>query len=325
MAWVNSHRIVSAVAFSLYASAPALGAPATDAEAARLTTLFQSYTFGLPDIVSVKPSGDSYDLTLDFKSALANLPQPDSNEELGVSISPIRMKLTDQGSGKWLVEQTEGFDFSFKSGVAMQMSAKIGKVNYSGIFSESLGYMESMEGDFGDIAFAQTAGEGEAKIDIVYSTDSIKYTAKNERAADGTINGVSKLVYTGFKETLKMPPIETSGIPLDFTINIAEVVQDGSFQGLKTKEIGELIRWGFALAQEDPETLDKAQSDELKVLLLAALPVFNEVKANASYNNITVSTILGEFGLAKMGILIDLKGFLENGLFRESITLEKLT
>ncbi len=325
MVFLDSYRVFVVAAFCLSTSVPALCAPASQAEAERLTAVLQSYTFGFPEVVTVKPSGDSYDVTVDLKSMLAKIPQPGVDEKLDISVSPLRMKLTDQGGGKWLVEQTEGFDFAFKSGSSMQMTAKVGGVDYSGVFDEKLGLMESMQGKFGDISFAQSAVQDDTKVEVVYSMASIDYSAKNELAADGTVNGQSKTTYIGFKESIKIPPTEASTTPLDIVINIADGQQDTSFKGIKTKELVALIRWAFANIPSDGKSLDKAQLDTLKPLMLASLPVFNEFKSDANYNTVSVVTNYGTFDLGKLGISMDLNGALEVGRFRQAMTLEKLT
>ncbi len=316
---------LGALALYFSASAMALSAPATEEEAKRLTTLLQSYTFGFPDIVSVKPAGGSYDLTLDLSSALANLKEPTTEQKLEITVSPIKMKLSDQGSGKWLVEQKDGFDLTVRTGAQFDLSAKFGKLDYTGVFDESLGFFASSKGTASDISFTQSVSEEGRTVAVDYSLESLSYESANERAADGTVNGVGKTTYKGFKEAIKMPATEETGFPLDITVSIADGVQDTNLKGLKTKEVYALFQWAFANISKDAKKLDKAQIDALKPLLIASLPVFNELKSEASYNNISVSTAMGQGNLAKMKILVETSGLVKNGLFREAFTLENLT
>src|SRR5688572_2886055 len=81
------------------ASTPVLAAAATAEEALRLTGVFQTYLGKEPGVVTVTPAGEAYDVKLDFVHLMAKVTAPG----FSVEGSPMEMKLTQQGSGKWLL------------------------------------------------------------------------------------------------------------------------------------------------------------------------------------------------------------------------------
>jgi hypothetical protein len=82
-------------------SASALAAAASPEEAARLVSVFQTYLGREAGVVAVTPAGEDYDVKIDFAPLINKLKQPNFSAE----ISPVDMKLADQGGGKWLVTQ----------------------------------------------------------------------------------------------------------------------------------------------------------------------------------------------------------------------------
>ena len=123
-----------ALGLLLGAGAPALAA-ATPEEAQRLTTLFQSYLGADPGVVSVTPAGDTYAAKVDLSPLFAKVKDP----TVSLSLSPLEWTLTDQGGGKWKVDQNQPLTFAF--GVKGQGETKgtIASVVSTGIFDEALG------------------------------------------------------------------------------------------------------------------------------------------------------------------------------------------
>lgn len=324
MGQLSSMRVLASLIFCLAATPSALSAPATVDEAKRLTTLFQTYMIGLPDVISVKLAGDSYDLTIDFDAALENLPYFKATKNAEIKITPIRLKLTDQGGGKWLIEQSGALSVEFKSGIEFEIAAKVEKIDYSGIFDENLGLMQSSIGTVNNISLVESMSQAGQKTNVIYSLASVNYQSQNERAADGTIKGSGKSKYAGFKQSMKLPVEATSTVPLDITINVASGSQDTYYTGIRAKEIANLIRWLFANISADSEELDKKQLEALQPLLRDALPVFSNIKTDAKYNDITVTSTYGEFGVTALTALFEMNGFVKDGLFREAFTFSGL-
>ena len=96
-----------ALGLVLGASTPTLAA-ATPEEAQRLTALFQSYLGTEPGIVSVTTAGESYAAKLDLTPLFAKVKDP----TVSLSLSPLEWTLTDQGSGKWKVDQNQPLTFA---------------------------------------------------------------------------------------------------------------------------------------------------------------------------------------------------------------------
>ena len=122
-------------------SSLALAATATPEEATRLTGVFQTYFGQEPGVVTVTPAGESYDVKIDFAPLIAKIKQPNFSAE----VSPIVMKLADQGGGKWLVTQDSPFSYSAKVPGQLDMTAKIGTLKGSSVFDQNLSAKSKVE------------------------------------------------------------------------------------------------------------------------------------------------------------------------------------
>ena len=58
------------------------------------------------------------------------------------------MTLTDQGGGKWKVDQDQPLSFALKVDGEVDMKVSIGGIKGTGIFDEALGAMESSVTDY---------------------------------------------------------------------------------------------------------------------------------------------------------------------------------
>src|SRR3989337_802612 len=96
---MKSCPVILAAIFFASTSTSALAAPASPEEATRLVGVFQTYLGQEPGVVTVTPADEAYDVKIDLAPLIAKIKQPNFSAE----ISPVVMKLTDQGGGKWLV------------------------------------------------------------------------------------------------------------------------------------------------------------------------------------------------------------------------------
>jgi len=304
------------LAFLLGTSASALAA-ATPEEAQRLTAVFQSYLGSEPGVVKVEPVGDSYATTLDLMPYINKIKEPGGS----ATVTPVHLTLTSQGGGKWKVDQDQPFALTLKVDGQVDMKVSLGSIKGTGIFDEALGAMESSVTDFSQLAVDQVITDRGNTSKVAYTIASMHYESTLSGTADGA-DGTVKSNYTDLRETVSVPAApDGSTPPMDFTLTSSGGTNDGILKGLKTKAVTEIAAWLVAHPSKDAIIAGQA---ELKDKLRAALPLFASISVTGTMNDLGVNTMLGQFGLQKVDIQVDMNGVVENGALREKFTLSGL-
>ena len=299
-------------AFLIGTSTSALAA-ATPEEAQRLTALFQAYLGKEPGVVNVTPSGDSYVTRFDFAPLFAKIKEPG----ISASLTPIEWVITDQGGGKWKVDQDQPMSFAFKAEGKVDMKGSIASIKGTGVFDEALGTFASTATDYTQVAFEQVMIESG-------QTSTVKYTVaavKSESAMTGTADaadGTSKYTYTDFRETIGMAGTADGAMPpMEFAIASPGGMQDATVKGLKPKAMTDLAAWLVARPGKEAIIAEQAV---LKDKLRAVLPVFSNISGTSSMDALTVNTMMGKFSIDKIDFLIDANGVVADGALREKFT-----
>ena len=298
-------------------SVQSLAAASSD-EAARLTTVLQAYFGAEPGVVSVTPSGDSYGLRLDLAPLIAKVKEPGFTAQ----VSPIEMTLTDQGGGKWQVDQDQPLSFQVNVAGKADMKGSIGAIKGTGIFDEALGTFASSSSDYSKFAFAQDVTENGATTSVTYTIANIHSESATAAAGDG-VDGTYKTTYSDVRETIATPAQPDSGMPpMEFIVEMKQGSQDAAVKGLKPHPLNGLLAWFVAHPSQD---LIKADQAALKDKLREAIPLFQSISSSASFSDMSVGTMLGRFGLAKADIVVDMNGIVADGRLREKFTISGLT
>lgn len=314
---MKSSLALLAVLFLGSSSSGALAA-ATAEEAQRLTAALQAYLGSDSGVVSVTPSGDTYALKLDAAPLFAKIKEPG----FSASLSPFEMTLTDQGGGKWQVDQDQAVTFSLKAGEAVDMSGQIGNLKGSGIFDEAMGGFTSSTSDFSDFSFAQTVVEKGMATKVAYTMAKIHYETALTPSGDGA-DGTMKATMSGLTETISAPAAaDGSTPPMDFTIAVTDGSQDGTVKGLKPRATLDLMAW--AVAHPSGEVIKAAQA-ELKDKLRAVLPLFANINATSTMNGVTVATMMGQVGIARLDVDVEANGIVDDGRLREKFSVSGLS
>ena len=319
-------RLSRAVTLLLLTSTSAFAAPATPEEAARLAALFQSHVGDVPGVFTVKPNGDAYDVTADAMPLVAKIPLRPGEVKPMISITPWQFQIADQGNGKWLVTQNKPFDMSVKAENRLELVIKVGSVNYAAMFDANLRFFTQTKADMADITLTEKLDSPETgKMDVAYALKSMHYESANRETSPGVMDGEGKATFDGLQEIIKSAPSAEGEIPLDLTINAASGWQNVAFTGFRTVAVYDAFGWLMKNIPGDGKELDASKQAELKGLIEAVLPLFQNIKMQGGAETITVGSPYGQFGLAKMDVGVDMNGLVKDGLFRESLSMEKLT
>ena len=311
------HAFLGTTLFALMSST-AMADPATPEEAARLVALFQTYIGAEPGVVSVEPAGDAYTVTLDFAPFIAKA----SPDTFTGTVTPYVMTITDNGDGTWATATDQAFEASFTAAGISDFSYKMASLKGTGVFDEALSAFTSSRSDFTDISFTQTV----TIPDTPPSTSSTSATSGfyESEAVSGAEAGVdSKVTYalTGYTQTMAIPG--APGAPAaDVTIEAESYGGDATLTGFDPAAFYKLIAWFVAHPSKEAIKADQAG---LKALLTEGMPFFQNINITGGMQNATITTPVGVFNVATVGIDMEANGLVDDGLFREGITLSGLT
>lgn len=297
-------------------TSPALAA-ATPEEAQRLTSLFQSYLGQTPGVVSITPAGDSFAAKLDLMPLFAKVQDP----SIEFTLSPLEWTLTDQGGGKWKVEQHQPLTFAFGVQGQGETKGSIASVISTGIFDEALGGFTASSAELKSIAADQTVTESGSTTRFSYAIDTITM----QTAMQGTRNSAdvtSSYGYQGLRETITIPASADGGTPaMDLVITSPSGRQEGVIQGMKLGAISDLISW--LMAHQDPQAIVAAQAT-FKDKVRAALPLFDKLTGTSILDDVTATSPFGPFTLKQLSFGAELNGIVAEGSLRESFSFSGL-
>ncbi|MFO1133558.1 MAG: hypothetical protein U1E16_16295 [Hyphomicrobiales bacterium] len=302
--------------FLLGVSAPALAA-ATPEEAQRLTTLFQSYLGNTPGVVSVSPQGDSYAAKLDLTPLFAKVKDP----TVSLTLSPLEWTLTDQGGGKWKVDQSQPLDFAFGVKGQGETRGKIGTVTSTGTFDEALGGFSTSTAEFKAIVADQTMTEGGSTTRISYDIETVSMQTAMQGTPESA-DATSTYGFTGLKETISVPAAADGSTPaMDVVITSPTGKQDGVIKGLKLKAVSDIVTW--LVANQEPQAV-VAQQAVLKDKLRAALPLFTSLSGSSTLDDVTATTPFGPVAVKQFGFGAEMNGVVADGKLRETFSFTGL-
>jgi hypothetical protein len=300
----------------LGASSPALAA-ATPEEAQRLTTLFQSYLGTAPGVVSITPQGDGYAAKVDLTPLFAKVKDP----TVSLSLSPLEWTLTDQGGGKWKVDQSQPLDFAFGVKGQGETKGKIATVTSTGTFDEALGGFSSSTAELKAITADQMVTEGGSTTHVSYAIDTVNMQTAMQGTPDSA-DATSTYSYTGLKETISVPASADGSTPaMDVAITSPTGKQDGVVKGLNLKAVSEVVTW--LVANQDPQTI-VAQQATLKDKLRAALPLFTSLSGTSTLDDVTATTPFGPVAVKQFGFGAEMNGVVADGKLRETFSFTGL-
>lgn len=305
-----------ALGLVLGTSTPALAA-ATPEEAQRLTALFQAYLGTEPGVVSVTTAGESYAAKLNLMPLFAKVKDP----TVSLSLSPLEWTLTDQGSGKWKVDQNQPLTFAF--GVKGQGETKgaINSVVSTGIFDEALGGFTTSSAELKGVAADQTVSDTGTTTRIVYAIDTVTMQTAMQGTSDSA-DATSSYAFTGLRETISVPASADGSTPaMELVIASPSGEQDGTVKGLKLKAIGDLVTW--LVAHPDQKAI-AAEQAVFKDKLRAALPLFTSLTGTSTMEDVTATSPFGQFAVKQFGFGAEMNGISADGRLRETFSFTGL-
>ncbi len=154
---------------------------------------------------------------------------------------------------------------------------------------------------------------------VAYNIKAMHYETASTPAGADALDGTFHMAMSGLTETVKVPMAQPGSVPMDITITAETGTQDGTIKGMKAQAIYRLIAWFVA---HPSEAAIKANQVELKSLVSAGLPLFENVTATGALQNLSVTTPIGPVGIAKLGFDIGFNGIVADGMLHEGFRVE---
>jgi hypothetical protein len=301
----------------LFAS-PVLAAPATQEGADHLTSVFQTYLGATADVISVKPNGDVYDLTLDATPLIAM----GKASGLTGTVTPIEMTLTDNGDATWGVSMDQAISIALAMPNSFDMKEDVASQKLEGTFDESLMYFSKLKGEFSGVKVTETIQAPNAPptpVEITLEKGTVEVAG-----AAGTSGGVdltATLSATGLTQTMTAPMAE--GQPAaPIKISAEALSEDIKGTGVMFDGIYKLGAWFAAHPDQASKDADKAG---LKTILTAGMPFFTNLTGAGKVTKVSVDSPIGTVGLDEVGFSVDVNGAVADGKFREALSISGLT
>ena len=297
---------------------PVWAAPATPDGADDLKSVFEAYLGQTEGVVTVTLNGEAYTVRLDPANLIAKAP----NGGKGATVSPIELQVAELGDGKWQVSQDGPIDFSVMVPGILDLRVAAEDYNWSGVFDESLKAFETSAGKASGLSVSEAVTQpGQPTMNVAYTLDSIEIASSAVAGASGGVDGTMSYAVTGMTETFTLPPTPQMPAPMDITVTADSYTADGTMTGVRTAGLLDLWAWFVAHPGEDAV---KANFDEMKGKIGAALPFFGNIAATGTLNNLAVITPMGEVKAATAEIVVDVNGAVADGKLRERIKLSGL-
>jgi hypothetical protein len=311
-------RYLGPALFLLLASTSSTWAAATPEQAAELLKTFQTYLGQKPGVVTVTPSGDGYDVALDVTPYVKDSQTPN----LTAAIDPYKFKITAIESGKWAFSQSGPFKASATIPGSMTWELSMADMKMQGTYDSNLFVFLDSTYSISQLKTAQTntVAESQIKTESSSTVEQIAGTSSSKDLGNGLVDSDGVMTLTGMTTNSKMevPPDLASLMPnVNYSATATKAEYTTKITGLASRPFMDLVAWGFEHPSKELVLKDQAV---FKQKLLAAIPFFNSLQSDSTFDNIKVETGYGPFAVASAGVNVGLNGAVKAGRFAEAFS-----
>ena len=286
--------------------------------------------------MTLMEEGDK-DAASDAESAESDWTRPVGTQlRPALAISPAVFTLTDRGDGTWDVVQDDRFTVQATLG-GITLFDRSSQLHFKGVFDTALGTFSQLETSETGIrqienqylSFGLERGDpvGPDGKPLPFS-ESVTTTADTRATGTAVANrdGGVDLRSTGSARTMLMQhniyysEPDENGRRDTFSIeaSVGALTSEGELRGLRVKPMLDLLAWGVALPSLDELP---ARQDELKPLIRAALPLFNDMRVTVPIEDLRVDTAVLRGGFKRMDFAFDMTGLVRDGRVRLGLNL----
>jgi hypothetical protein len=319
-----SPRANCVLAFLLVSVSPAaLAADATPEEAKRLTELMRPIMGDDADMLTIAANGDHYLVTFDLPEAKKKA-QPKSD----IKVPPLRMRVYDDGGGKWLGQLAETFEVNgdeTKDGKTTKFGVKLGGFTISGTLDQTLQTFSEAKAELSDLAFSvKESGEGSEVNDVSFVAKNASVDLNSGLSAPLAERGAARF-YVGLSDisgTIDIPPDESNPMGLKGSFALGKTDRTLELKGTRPASLMKLVNW--AKAHPDEKSQESGRP-ELAKILKENLPVFDTASLVSTLKGFTIDTPFGKAGLENFASELSMNGIVADGAARQVLSISGLT
>lgn len=268
-------------------------------------------------VLSVEPDSDAFKLTFKPQSLFDLLSE---DEKVKATLGPLAIRVKPSEKGLWdvtadtfpainVVSTNEESPFTFDLAAF--------PYKFDGRFSPELGTFLNATAAYSGIKFTSSDPLSTMTASTGAGTSQWTAVAIGEGAVD--IDGKDRI--EGFKERVEVKGSAEGETPMAIDISAAELHYASQGKALKSRALLDL--WAFFVAHQD-ETKLKANQDELKRLLRAGLPFWNQINGTYRFVDFKVDTMLGGVSAKELSQTVALDGATANAGFKYNIAIAGL-
>ncbi|MBM3519307.1 MAG: hypothetical protein FJX63_00810 [Alphaproteobacteria bacterium] len=292
-------------------------AAATTEEAARLTSSFQAYFSDTPGVVTVSPEGEEYLVKIDFAPLLAKV----SGDGFSATIAPFQFHIADMGEGKWKYREEQPYALSLTVPGSIEANFTVGKARSEGTYDAQNMAFTGFNAEFTGVALNEVITDFSGQMNVNYGIDSWKMDYSAAVTGDGIVDGKYTSTMSGLREDFTMP-MTPGAPPAPIHLTASSWTQDGTFTGLRSRALTELLAWFVAHPSEEAI---KASQAELKALIAGALPFWASMTATSKIDSIMTNTPVGPISIGTLVVDAGVSGASKDGKLREKFALSGIT
>lgn len=295
-------------------------AEATPEGAAELTAVFQTYLGKVDGVVRVAPEGEAYQVTLDVAPLVATAAP--AGQAPGLQATPFTFSLTENGDGTWAYAQDQAFSVHMTVEGALDLSVAADSLVMTGTFDPALMAFRDATTRAKGMTIDETVMQPGQPATTVHETiASLETTTTSKAAALGGVDSQFTQTVTGIEEQVKVAAGPDTP-EFAFGAKIARGTGTGDLHGLRVEPLLRLWVWAVAHPSSTAQAGDRA---EVKALIMDSLPVFRDLSAGVTLEEMSLDTPVGEIGVAQVGVEVAANGVVADGKLREAFRFKGLT
>jgi hypothetical protein len=309
----------SLAAITLLCLSSAAWSQSTQPEADKIKAALETYLGNTPGVVSVMPKGSAYELKLDINPLFKKVP------EFSAEISQFIYALTPLSDGKWDIAYDGPLSLKFKAptGETHSYTADriVDKTTYDSVNKVTLNSDVQITNftNQSDLVDPTTGMSSKSNMKLA----SIIGTTKGNVISPGVANVTQQFSATGGSHDISTSGMAAAGVPpFQLVITSDKETFTSDMKSARTAGILSLVAW--AVAHPEKQLVIRDQQ-AMKDVIRAALPLWDQVKSDASFEGLKVASSIGLFNVQKLGMSWNFSGLSKTSNFQFATTFQGLT
>ncbi len=266
--------------------------------------------------VAVTPEGEAYAIAWRLQKIFDSMKPADSKDV--VTIGDFTYTMTPTSDGGWTIAGEKfpalSFDVKGKDGAAKGKFDMQG-YKFSSLYAPKLPEFHNSKtsADSMNLSFNMPDAKGPGSIDVVESGVAIETHAST--AANGNVTANVTQIIKGIVEKIHVEGPQ----PMTFTYHNGQTNAAANVDGLRAAAFSKIFTWAMANSKA---VKTPASEKEIRALAVAALPLWDSVKAHAEIADLAVDSDLVNVGMKSLAETISISGLNRTGTMEVGLKLE---